>query len=200
MLNFNDVKWASVNSHNGYEVSSTGEIRSIERSVMNSETTTRLVKSKIKLPFVSREGYAYVQLYQNDKRTVCAVHRLVAGAFITNPDNKPMVNHLDGNKLNNDVCNLEWVTRLENAQHAWVNGLHFDIEQCRERMIGTKCKSVSQYHNVSFDASRNKWKAHMKHYGKMILQKRFDTEIEAAIHVNYFITVNGLNRPLNIIE
>jgi hypothetical protein len=198
MLNFSDVKWIPVNSHTGYEVSSTGKVRSIERQVMNSDTTTRTVKSKTK-DFMFRSGYAYVQLYQNDERTVYAVHRLVAETFITNPDNKPMVNHLDGNKLNNNVCNLEWVTCAENHQHAWATGLK-DKEKHRDRMIGTKFKSTSKYHNVTFDASRSNWKAAMKVNGRMVLQKRFNTEIEAALCINDFIITNGLNRPLNIIE
>lgn len=199
MLNFNNVKWIRINSHKGYEVSSAGQIRSIEREVMNSATTKRLVKSRIKKPFISREGYGYVQLYENDKRTVCAIHRLVATAFIPNPDNKPMVNHLDGNKLNNNVYNLEWCTCSENHRHAWDTGLH-DTEKIRNRMIGTKYNAKSSYHNVAWDASRNKWKAIVKMNGKMVLQKRFDCETEAAKCVNDFIRTNNLNRPLNIIK
>ena len=64
-------------------------------------------------------GYASVRL--PDKNHL--IHRLVAEAFIPNPENKPQVNHKDGNKRNNNVANLEWVTVKENAAHAWVTGL-----------------------------------------------------------------------------
>lgn len=68
-------------------------------------------------------GYKVVTLSVNGKCTTHTVHRLVAIAFIPNPNGKPFVNHLDGNKHNNHVSNLEWVTGSENTQHAWDTGL-----------------------------------------------------------------------------
>lgn len=66
----------------------------------------------------SGKGYLHVDLYNNGKRKKFFVHRLVAEAYIPNPDNKPYVNHIDGNPKNNNFQNLEWCTPLENVEHA----------------------------------------------------------------------------------
>lgn len=71
----------------------------------------------------TKDGYLITQIYMNGDREHVRIHRAVAEEFIPNPDNKPEVNHIDGNKLNNDVSNLEWVTKKENCRHAWDNGL-----------------------------------------------------------------------------
>lgn len=70
-------------------------------------------------PQLSNSGYLYVELHIGGKHINYFVHRLVAEAFIPNPDGKPEVNHIDGNKLNNRVENLEWCTASENKRHAY---------------------------------------------------------------------------------
>jgi hypothetical protein len=70
-----------------------------------------------------RKGYLAVDLYDNGERKTKRVHRLVAEAFVPNPHGKPEINHIDGNRHNNKVSNLEWVTKKENCRHAWDNGL-----------------------------------------------------------------------------
>ena len=72
---------------------------------------------------VPSNGYAQVGLSLNNKRTSYMIHRLVAKTFLQKPTNKDYVNHIDGNKLNNCVNNLEWVTRSENEKHAFANKL-----------------------------------------------------------------------------
>jgi hypothetical protein len=71
----------------------------------------------------SPREYKAVSLRKNKKRKSFLIHRLVAAAFIKNPENKPFVNHIDGNSLNNSALNLEWVTNKENIDHAIKTGL-----------------------------------------------------------------------------
>ena len=81
-----------------------------------SEITNKFLKNKC-----NRNGYLSIQLTQRGKCYL--VHRLVATAFIPNPENKPQVNHIDGNKSNNTASNLEWCTQSENQKHAYKIGL-----------------------------------------------------------------------------
>lgn len=125
--------WKSIQGYEGYyEVSDSGEVRSLDRYV--ADTTgkhagkNRLLKgSMMKLTEgkTSRKegGYLVVNLRKNHTSRVVPVHVLVARAFIPNPDNMPTVNHKDGNKLNNNVSNLEWVSYSENNVHALRTGL-----------------------------------------------------------------------------
>ena len=78
---------------------------------------------KVQLKPWIRKGYHIVQLYNRDKYKNYKVHRLVAITYIPNPYNKPAINHIDGDKSNNHVSNLEWVTYKENTDHAKANGL-----------------------------------------------------------------------------
>ena len=68
-------------------------------------------------------GYRIVTLTKNKIEKNVSVHRLVAQAFIPNPNNLPQINHIDGNKMNNNVNNLEWCTQSENMKHAYINNL-----------------------------------------------------------------------------
>jgi len=75
-------------------------------------------------PVLDTKGYHRIQL----NRCTHKIHRLVATHFVSNPDNKPEVNHIDGIKTNNHYTNLEWVTTKENKRHAVINGLHTSLK------------------------------------------------------------------------
>lgn len=86
-------------------------------AVDENGTVINSITGHIKTP-CSNRGYLYVDLYNHGRHQKEYVHRLVAKAFIPNPNNKPYINHIDGNSHNNVVENLEWCTPLENVEHA----------------------------------------------------------------------------------
>jgi hypothetical protein len=107
-------EWKAVAECNGeYYVSNHGRVKSL-----------KFGKERILKPAINSSGYWYIFIFiKNEKPKFSMIHKLMAVAFISNPENKKEVNHKDGNKLNNNLCNLEWVTHSENMKHAWDNGL-----------------------------------------------------------------------------
>ncbi|MED3974580.1 NUMOD4 motif-containing HNH endonuclease [Priestia megaterium] len=105
-----------------YEVSNFGRVRSKDRRVSNGPGSY-IKKARILKRSKTTTGYWKVELSKDGTKKSLKVHRLVAAAFIDNPNNKPFVNHIDGNPLNNHISNLEWCTQAENMQHAYQTGL-----------------------------------------------------------------------------
>lgn len=106
-----------------YEISNTGIIRSKDRLCIDSLGRKRFRKGKELRPDIAQNGYYRVTLCRGGRKNQQYLHRLIAIHFISNPENKPQINHKDGDKLNNSVDNLEWVTAKENTVHAYKNDL-----------------------------------------------------------------------------
>lgn len=104
-----------------YKITTEGIVISCKKNVGKGCGYT--IQEKIKKTKVTKNGYVKVNLKKKSEERTFFIHRLVAESFILNLDNKPQVNHKDGNKYNNCVGNLEWVTAKENAHHAQKIGL-----------------------------------------------------------------------------
>lgn len=111
--------WKDIEGYEGsYQVSNLGRVKSLAR-----QCGTCCRKEKILVISKTVDGYSRVRLQDGGKDKTARVHRLVAKAFLPNPLNKDTVNHIDGNKLNNEVSNLEWADRVEQMVHAYELGL-----------------------------------------------------------------------------
>lgn len=137
-----------------YEINSKGELRNIK--------SKKIVKG-----YIEKNGYVRVRI--ENKCLGCVVrttiHRLVAEAFIPNPDNKSEVNHIDSNRANNDVSNLEWVTHSENMRHSYNKGINTkpleDYRNSEKRKVtnGTECfESISSAAQWLFENGKAKSK------------------------------------------
>jgi len=118
-------EWKDINGYNGrYQISTMGRVKSTERiRISGANDSCKMLIPEMVLKEKINHGYSHVNLYDNGKCITHKVHRLVALAFIPNPDDKPEVNHKDGDKSNNNDWNLEWSTSLENKFHAKSTGL-----------------------------------------------------------------------------
>lgn len=126
-------KWLTIRNHPDYEVNNLGDVR--------NKKTNRILK-----PQLNRTD-EYYRVALNGKRYY--VHRLVADAFFDGDHDKIDVNHIDGNRLNNKLSNLEWCTRKENIRHAYINGLKYPTVV---RVV--RCKFCVHRNEDDFCASR----------------------------------------------
>lgn len=133
--------WRPVVGYEGlYEVSDKGRVKSFLK-----------IKNRILKPV--NDNYLRVDLYKNGKNNLKLIHRLVAEAFIKNPNTKPQVNHIDGNKHNNTIENLEWVTAKENGKHAY-NVLNNKVSWAGKK--GKECHSSKKVKQLNLDGEKVK--------------------------------------------
>lgn len=136
--------WKDVEEfENYYKISNYGRLISKERLARKTNGFFKIY-SKIKTPQDNGKGYMQFYVQINKKRHIQYVHRLVAKYFIDNQFNLPEVNHIDGNKSNNNINNLEWVSGQQNKDHAVKNNLtqqgekHFNSKLTKEKIIAIR--------------------------------------------------------------
>lgn len=168
-------KWVDIEGYEGlYQVSNTGKIKSIGR-MRSNHSKQQWVEEKIKKPRKDPQGYHMTDLYKENKGKTVRVHRLVALAFIPNPENKPTVNHIDGDRDNNAVENLEWATFAEQNTHFYEKGLK------SEENIKKAIKAMNKSTSVAVECLTD--------------EKTFESQSEAARY--YGIDPSSISMAIN---
>jgi len=154
-------EWRDISGYEGlYQVSDLGRVKSLDRLRPNGPKSQYMMKGRTLSPGVSGDtGYLTVNICGKSY----SIHRLVAKTFISNLNNLPEVNHKDQDKTNNNLNNLEWVTRSENTTHG-----------VRKR------KFHSKYAGVTWDKARNRWRVILMLGKQQKFIGRFKNEIEAG--------------------
>ena len=164
-------EWKYVKGYTGlYSVSTEGRVQ--------SHLTGIILK-----PAVNHKGYFIFQLCSSGHRKNMRAHRLVAEAFIPNPDSLPEVDHINGNKQDNRAENLRWVNGSFNTRNR---------EVCR--------KASSKFNGVIADKEKGRFIASIYHEKKTVYLGTFTEETKAALAFNQFCKENCLDRELNLIE
>lgn len=155
-------QWKDILNYEGlYQISDLGRVKALEKRVFNLNKIC-IYKPLIIKSFVTKRGYFEVRLCFNNTSKAKKIHRLLAEYFIPNPSEKPQVNHIDSNKLNNKISNLEWVNNRENTCHRI-----------------KKSNFTSKYIGVSYFKRDGKWRSSIQFNGKSVRFGMFKTEEEA---------------------
>lgn len=170
--------WKDIKGYEGYyQISNLGRVKSLYRMITRRSRPVNQYE-RIMKGCLQGKGYVGVTLSNGIAKKTHKVHRLVCKAFICDQDSSVQVNHIDGNKLNNRLDNLEWVSNMENSCHRWLSR-----------------KKSSQYIGVTYFGRTNQWQAQIKIGRQYKYLGMFNTEIEAhQARVNYELNNNIINK------
>lgn len=130
--------WKDIDNFENYKISNFGNVKSFTKRKSGNNL----------IPQISRKGYQTVLLYNNGKPHQKKIHRLVAAAFISNKDKLPQVNHIDGNKQNNRVDNLEWCDNSYNQIHAYKTGLERPKFQRKIKQYSLEGEYIAEFNYI----------------------------------------------------
>ena len=180
-------EWRPIEGYEGlYEVSNLGRVRSLDRYIKYSNGNIHLHKGKMLSPTKDTVGYLKVGLYCNGKYKMFSVHRLVAQAFIPNPDNLPQVNHRDENPSNDNVDNLEWCDAKYNLNYgsrqdkvrdtAIKNGYWTGLsrEEYRKKYYEENTDKLKEYKKKWYQENRDRICERQKEYAQKYYQENRD--------------------------
>ena len=183
MLNTEEV-WKDIDGF-PYEISTLGRVRRKEGTLYKQKNKEAVTNYK------NNKGYWVVNLWVEGKLYHRQIHRLLAETFIPNPENLPYINHIDGDKTNNSLDNLEWCTHSHNMQHAWDTGLH---KNYHSNASVKRKKCTSKYYGVYWSKERKKWCTTIGFNKKCYALGRYINEEDAAKAVDNFIKKNNLQQ------
>ena len=151
--------WKPIKGYEGlYEISNFGNVRSLDRVIICKDGRRFPFKGKPKTVYMNRNGYLQVNLHKGNKLRHKEIHRLIAESFIENENNLPVVNHIDENRSNNDISNLEWCTEEHNYNYS------------KHKLVGLikKHKTNTGEHHISKSKNgKRKYRVCFRVFGEM---------------------------------
>ena len=179
MLKIKDEEFVDIKDYDGrYKIGNKGTVIGVSRSKDNRYNNKQWILKQ----YEDKNGYMYVTLQKDKKRKTIKVHRLVAEHFIENPNNYPCVNHIDSNRKNNDVSNLEWVTHKQNIEHAVKNHRFDNMAKLRFFAGNIKNENV---HKIGIIALGS----HLENHGPAL---PIDTDAKIASYIAFNASLNGV--------
>jgi len=169
--------WKDIEGYEGYyQISNFGRVRSLDREVVSKNGNLKKLKGSIKKIQIDNQGYYHACLYKNSKSKTYKIHSLVAMAFLNHIPNGyvKIIDHIDGNKLNNNLSNLQIITQRQN----------------KIKSINKK-QTTSKYIGVWWCKLNKKWISHIKINNKPVYLGRYDSEYDA--HIAYQDKLKTLN-------
>lgn len=166
-------EWRDIKGYEGlYQISNEGRVKSLKRITRNNHT----VDSKIRKPKIDKDGYCCVSLWIDGISKEHFIHRLVAQAFIPNPENKPCIDHINCVRSDNRLENLRWVTHKENNNNPITRE---NFLQNRYKVEGTHRISIYRPTKESIEKMAEKHKKPVAMYKNGILIKKFNSAADA---------------------
>ena len=165
------AEWKPVKGYEGYyEASNLGQVRSLDRYIKDKNGKIRFIKGRILKFEIDKYGYYLIPLCKNGKQKMFKVHRLVAEIFILNTENKPHIDHINTNRINNRVFNLRWVTLKENNNNPLTKKKMSESKKGRCLTEETK-KKLSKIRKGKIFSEESKKKMSKAHKGKTLSEE-----------------------------